>query len=136
MEFRAAEKADLEFVAEHSISRGCFGNHPECIDYVYTLVDGDKVLGVGGIKLMNKTNGWVWMDLTDEALKHKSLVFRIVREWIGSAMANMELTRVQAAVEVGFEEALRTVKHLGFHAESLMSKWKGDKDAIMYVRFE
>jgi len=132
--FREAIQADLDYVGEHSVSMGCFGQMPKRIDYVYTLEHDGKVLGVGGIKLLNPTTAWCWMDLTEEALKRRTVVYRVVKEWLDILIKDMGLIRLMAAVRTDFEEAIRTVEHLGFHQESVLKKFFEDKDAYLYAR--
>lgn len=130
MEFREATKEDLDFVADHSVSRGKV--HPECIDFVYTLEHDGQPLCVGGFKLMNHDTAWCWIDITDVAGKHVVAMYRVIKEWIDSFVEEHDLTRLQATIECDFDAAISMVHHLGFKKESIMKNYVGGKDAFLY----
>ena len=135
MKFRETTEEDLFFVGNHSVSRGICKHRPECIDYCYTLEHEGKPLGIGGFRLINETTAWCWADFTDLAGKHITVGYRVIKEWIDIFIKEHGIKRLQAYVEVDFEEAIRMVKHLGFEQESVMKNFIGDKDAFMFVRF-
>ena len=134
MEFRETIQEDLDFVANHSISRGILKRQPECIDYCFTLEHEGKPLGVGGFRLINLTTAWAWCDLTDCVGSHIIPAYRVVKEWIDIFVKEHGIKRLQAYVEMDFPEAIRMVQHLGFEKESIMKNFVGDKDVSMYVK--
>ncbi|MHC4891046.1 MAG: N-acetyltransferase [Planctomycetota bacterium] len=134
MEFRETIQEDLDFMADHSVSRGIAKYQPECIDYCYTLEHEGKPLGIGGFRLINKTTSWCWVDMSDSAGKHIPTCYRVIKEWIDKFVEEHQLKRLQAYVECDFPEAIRMVQHLGFEWESNMENFMGDKDAFMYRR--
>jgi len=134
MQIRTATDADLQTLGERSVSRGCFSEMPATTDVVYALEHDGELLAVGGLKQMNPTCAWVWVDLAPQALENQVALFRILRDYIGHLMHDKGLTRLMAAVEEGFPEAIRLAQHLGFKRESRMANWIGDKAAFMYVR--
>jgi len=136
MLFREAIQSDIDYLSDHSVSMGCFGQMPERIDYVYTLEHEGKPLAVGGIKLLNLTTAWCWMDLTEEALKHRKRVYRTIKEWLDVLVEEKGLIRLMAAIRTDFQEAIRTVEHLGFYRESIMPKFSSGTDAYLYVRIK
>ena len=136
MNVRTATDADLKVAGEQSVSRGCLGEIPDTTDTIYALEHEGELLAVGGFKQLNPTCAWVWLDLAEAALKHVAIVYRVIREIIQAEVEGKGLTRLQAAVEEDFPEAIRLVKHLGFTKESRMPRWSGDKAAFMYVRLE
>ena len=135
MDFREATIKDIESVAKRSISRGC-RELPQNIDYVYALEHDGVVLGVGGVKLLNATTAWAWMDWTKEALRFKTWSYRTVKEWLDILIQQRGFRRLMAAVATDFPQAIDTVEHLGFHRESLMPGFYGDESAYLYVRLE
>ncbi len=135
MKFREAVPEDFAFVAEHTASRGCFAKQPLVVDYVCALEHDGNVLGIGGVKLLNASTAWAWFDLTTFAKPHMVVVFRTIREWMARLAAQHGIIRMQAAVEIDFPEAIRTVEHLGFHRESIMKWFFDDKDGYMFVKF-
>lgn len=134
MNFREIKQEDIDFVAEHSISRGVLSKQPERTDWSYALEHEGKVLGVGGIRLINNHTAWAWVDTTEYAREHLKTGYRVVREWMEIICKEMGIVRLQAYVEVGFEEAERMVKHLGFEKESVMRNFVGSKSAYLFVR--
>lgn len=134
MKFRETTQEDLDFVADNSISRGIQKRQPEQIDYCFTLEHEGGVLGIGGFRLINTTTAWAWLDMTHLAGSHIIVCYRVIKEWTDLFVKEHGIKRLQAYVEVDFEEAIRTVKHLGFEEESIMKNFMGDKDAFMYRR--
>jgi hypothetical protein len=61
---------------------------------------------------------------------------RRIREYIDIFCREHKILRLEAWVDVNFNEGLRLVKHLGFHPESRKINFLGkNKDAWLYVRF-
>ena len=134
MKFREAIQSDIEYMADHTVSRGCFKDQPEMLDYVYTLEHEGKILAVGGMKLVNPTVAWAWVDLSDNSKDNIRTVYRTMKEWLDTMMKDHGIHRLMAAVECDFEDAVRTAEHLGFSKEFKMSSWKDGKPAYMYVK--
>lgn len=134
MNVRDATAADLLAMGSRSVSRGCLGEIPECTDFIYALEHDGELLAVGGVKLMNKTCGFVWLDLAAQALENQVVLLRILRDYIDGLMTDKGLTRLMAAVEEDFPEAVRLAEHLGFKRESRMENWTGELAAFLYVR--
>lgn len=134
MKLRDATRADLEFVGEHSISRGCFKEQPTTIDYVYALEYEGLTLGVGGIKMVTPTVAWAWTDWTKYALKFRKTGYETVKKWMDVVVKQKGIKRLMAAVECDFEQALHMAEHLGFEKESVMFNWSDGKPAYMMVR--
>jgi RimJ/RimL family protein N-acetyltransferase len=133
MNFRHATNEDIQFATEHSISRGT-KEFPGQIDYTYCLEHEGRVLAVGGVKLLLPTTAWAWMTWTEYAKGHKIEVYRVTKEWLDKLIQELKLTRVMAAVDPAFPEAVATVEHLGFTQESVMQKFFGDWPGFMFVR--
>jgi L-amino acid N-acyltransferase YncA len=136
MRVRTATDADMKVPGWESASRGCLGEIPDATDFLYALEHDGVLLAVGGIKQMNPFTAWAWVDLSTEALKHKVKVFRTIRDHLTALMRTRRLTRLMAAVEEDFPEAMRFAEHLGFERESRMPGWTGNRAAFMYVRLE
>jgi RimJ/RimL family protein N-acetyltransferase len=134
MNFRKMTAEDVEFVKDHSASRGIFKNQPDEIDYAYTLENEGQILCIGGIRMINLYSAWAWIDLTHEAGKCITTTYRVIKEWGDSLCKQHNIRRLQAYVETDFPEAIRMVEHLGFKRESTMKNFMGDKDAYLYVR--
>ena len=128
-------ESDVEFVANHSISRGIFHKMPERTEWSYALEHDGKVLGIGGMVMITPTVAWCWIDLTHYAAEHITSVYRVIKEWTEILAKDKGIRRAQAYVDCSFPEAIRTAQHLGFVRESVMPNFIDDKPAIMFVRF-
>ena len=134
MEFRETTQEDLDYMAEHSVSRGIQKNSPEQVSFMYTLEDNGIPLGIGGFRLINQYTAWCWVDIS--CLGHSNIYtsYRTIIEEIEKFAEKHKVKRLQAYVECDFPEAITMVRHLGFTKESIMKNFMGDKDAYMYVR--
>ncbi len=134
MDFRIATEDDLKEVAKTTVSRGC-RELPESIDLVYALEHEGKVLGVGGVKLMNAATAWVWLDVAAVGKEHMILAYRLIRNWLNAFMAEQGIVRLMAAVDCEFPEGILLAEHLGFERESVAKRFFDTRDAYIYVRF-
>ena len=134
MNFRETTQEDLVFVSNHSVSRGILKRQPECIDYCFTLEHEGNPLGIGGFRFINTTTVWCWLDMTDLAGTHIIVAYRVIKEWMEIFVKEHGIKRLEAYVEIDFPEAIRMVKHLGFHQESIMRSFVDDKDAFLFAR--
>ena len=132
MNFRKAKTEDLEYVAQHSISKG-IKEFPTSVDHIFTLEHEGDILGVGGFKLLNEYTAWCWMDWTNSALVYKISTYRVVREWLDEFRKQFGIKLLMAAVREHFAEAIRTVTHLGFEKSIRLPKFFGEEDAYLYI---
>lgn len=135
MEFGELTQADIDAVKGNSISRGILSKQPQEIDFSYALRHEGKVLVIGGIRLINTTTAWCWVDLTHHAGERIITVYRAIKEWMEILCRDKGIKRLQCYVEIDFEEAMRLVKHLGLRYEFTMPYFVGKKPAYMFVRF-
>ncbi len=135
MNFRELKQEDIEAVENDSISRGILSKQPEVIDFGYTLEHEGKILGIGGIRLINLTTCWCWLDLTHYLSEHIITAYRVISEWMIILAKDKGIKRMQCYIEVDFPESVRMVKHLGFHQEHIMPKFVGEKSAYLYVKY-
>jgi hypothetical protein len=134
MNFRESTQEDMEYMASHSIGRGISKYQPVCTSYTYTLEHDGAPLGIGGFQLVNLTTAWCWFDMSDLSREHTITCYRTIKEWMDIWVKEHGVKRLQAYVECDFDEAIRTVQHLGFKKESIMHSFIDDKPAFMYVR--
>jgi len=134
MIFRETTQSDLDYLADHSVSRGIQSKQPSAIEYLYTLEHEGVPLGVGGFRLINLTTAWCWVDISEASRGHMITCYRVIKDWIDLFVEEHGIKRLQAYVEPNFPEAIRMVEHLGFEQESIMKNFVGDKDAAMFVR--
>lgn len=134
MEFRELTQADIDVVKNNSISRGILHKQPEIIDYSYCLKHEGKVLGIGGIRFINQTTAWGWVDISKDAESRIITSYRAIKEWMEVLCRDKGIKRLQCYVEMDFPEAIRMVEHLGFEQESIMPRFVGEKSAYLCVK--
>ena len=134
MIFREMLQSDIDFVKDHSVSRGILGKQPERTDYCYALEHEGKILGIGGIRLINMTTAWAWVDITDCAGEHIIVGYRVIKEWMDILTKEKGIRRLQAYIDPDFPEAVRMIEHLGFEYEFTMKDFLPNGDAYMYKR--
>jgi hypothetical protein len=136
MELVELEQSDIDYLKDHSISRGIFGKLPARCEWSYALRHEGQTLMAGGVVLITHTTAWIWADLSDKAHDHMIIAYRVMRDWITLIAQNHGIRRMQAYVMVGFEEGERTIEHLGFHEEKpVMPNFVDDKPAALWVRY-
>ena len=146
MNFRQLQESDIAYMAEHGIREDGHKVRIDNTEYNYTLEHDGAILGIAGFRFITDTTAWCWLQMGEEAMKHLTISFRTLSEWIGGYTGiNGErvpgfcetngIRRLEAYVEVGFEAGIRLVEHLDFHEESRMLNFIDDKPAIRFVRF-
>jgi RimJ/RimL family protein N-acetyltransferase len=133
MLIRDATKEDLDYAIEHSISRGEKEN-PDAIEFVFALEDKDELLAVGGLKLLNMSTAWCWVNWTTDAFYRKKDAYRHTKGWLEQMCKTLKLRRLMAAVRMDFPGAINMVEHLGFERECEMKNFFGNESAYLYAK--
>lgn len=133
MILRNATQSDLDYIAGNNISDG-LKEHPADINVLVTIEDAGRVMAVGGLKMMNPTSAWCWINLTPQAVESIHSVYRMIGDWINKIIEDKGLIRVMAAIDPKREDCIRLCEHLGFEKESIMLDFFGRQPALMYVR--
>ena len=134
MIFREMTQQDVRFMKDNSVSRGILKRQPEQMEFTYALEHEGNLLGIGGIRLINLTTAWCWVDMTSIAGEHIIIVYRVIKEWMEKLVEEKELKRLQAYIELDFPEAIRMAQHLGFEKESILEGFLPSGDAFLYRR--
>ena len=132
---RPATGTDLVAVAQSSTSRGIVAC-PDETEWTWAIEKDGQILAVGGAKRVTEATAWCWLDLAEAAQANIKEVWRTIQHWVNNIMAETGLTRLMAAVRVDFDEAIRTVEHLGFHCESTMERFFGEQSAFLFVKLK
>lgn len=146
MIFSKMTQADLDYMRDHSTDNDLYKSIPETIEHNFALRDGNDVLGIGGIRMMNDTTGVGWFDLSRKGFENVIACYRTISEWIGGytdGKGNREkgicqelgIVRLEAYVKDGFGRGVRTVEHLDFAFERKVHKYFGDQDGLLFVRY-
>lgn len=133
MIFEKLTQDDIEQVKNNSISRGVLSKQPDVIEYTYALKHEGKVLGIGGIMLINITTAWGWFNMTTDAKEHIITGYRVIKDWMKILCEAHGIKRLQCYIESDFPKAIRTAEHLGFIYESTMPRFVDEKSAYLYV---
>lgn len=134
MEFQKLNQDHIDAVAGKSISRGIFQKMPPEYEFDFGLVHDGKVMGVGGINLLNLTTGFIWMDMSEDARDNIYTVYRCIKEYMDKIVHTHGLRRLECYVEKDFPEAIRTVRHLGFELEMECQQVIDEKSAFRYIK--
>jgi len=136
MNFRVAKYEDLEFVRRHSLFPNDVKEQVAQIDSDFVLEHNDKVLIIGGFRMITESTCWGWFQMTEFVGEHIVPVYRVIKEYLEIWCRDHHITRLQVYVETGFEKGFRVVEHLGFEQEHIMKHFMGkDRDAILFVRY-
>lgn len=103
----------------------------ERADHSYTIiVDGD-IAAVAGVAEYWPGRAEAWAVLHPSCKKHFFTVHNVVKRFLGIC----PVTRIEAAVEVGFEQGHRWVRALGFNLENVRARafLPGGRDASLYA---
>lgn len=98
-----------------------------------SVVDGDRVLGCGGIELHWPGRGLVWSFVAgDIGARDFIRCHNLTRRFLTDA----NVKRLEAGVEVDFEAGHRWMKALGFYVETPCARaWQaGGRDCTIYVK--
>lgn len=100
-----------------------------------TVVESDKITACGGIDMMWKGVGEVWMMLACGDNKYPRDLYVNIRTELDKFIETGKLHRVQAHGRIGFDKAHILFKHLGFKAEGIAYKYTSDQaDYISYAK--
>lgn len=98
----------------------------------FAAVEGDEVLGCGGVIEMWEGRAVAWAMLAGNIGNRFLLIHRAVKKFFDT----VDYRRIEATVDVGFNPGVRWVEMLGFRLET--ERMKGflpnGADAAMYVK--
>lgn len=100
--------------------------------FSYSIIDGERILLVGGLAEYWEGRGEAWAHLNAYSKKDFVILTRHVRRYLDS----LPHRRIEASVEVDFKRGRRWVKALGFtlEVERLRKFLPNGKDCAMYAR--
>ena len=103
-------------------------SHGEC----YTLIDGDEIVGCGGVVEIWKDRGMAWTLISENIGKRFVGLHRVVTRFLDTS----KFKRVEMYVDYDFIEAHRWATMLGFtlEAEQMLAFLPNGKSASLYAR--
>lgn len=100
----------------------------------WTAMLGGRILACSGITRLQYYMGEAWAVFDRDFFEMSDLNIRQCLVRIGRAMRQVELQRVQATTEVGFDRADEFLTRLGFVREGKLKKYGSDgQDHYMYA---
>lgn len=100
--------------------------------YSYTALDGDRIIGCGGVVEYWPGRGEAWAFLSRNCKREFVQVHKAVKRFFELC----PIARIEAIVDLGFPQATRWVEMLGFELEApRMKKYTPDgHDYALYAR--
>ena len=96
------------------ISRPGYGEYLRSAGQAFTAIDGDLVLACSGCCEVWQDRAQAWALVSKDAGRHMIGIHRAVEGFLKQA----EWRRIEAAVDVGFDEGMRWLELLGFYNET------------------
>lgn len=104
-------------------------NNGQCL----TAIVNDVIVGCGGIDLIWKGVGEVWVFLSYEVDKYPIRAYEVIKEGLDKLIKDNNLWRAEAWGRIGFDKAHTLFRHLGFKPEGIAKKRGYDgTDYILY----
>lgn len=136
MELRESKQEDIDVCIHDGISGGNFKQDVNDAK-AFSLLKDKTLLGMGGYLKITETTAWFWVELTHEARHHIIAVYRTCRSFLDRLAEENGIIRMQAWIEVGYEERIRFAEHLGFEREGdMLHDFAGKgRPAYIYVKY-
>lgn len=94
------------------------------------VVDGERILAIGGVTRMWEDRGVAWGLLSDDIGATMPLIHKVVCR----VLATSPLRRIEAQVACGHEAGQRWVRLLGFQHEGRMAAFWQGQDYDLFAR--
>lgn len=108
-----------------------YGKQLKAAGHCYTMMDGDRVVACAGLVNMWENRAHAWAMISGDAGSRFVRMFRAMRSFLDM----QETRRIEASVDVDFEQGHRLMRMLGFNREGLMKAYMPDgRDAVLYGR--
>ena len=140
MEFQKTIQEDLDYVRQNPFE-GAIKNYPYLeapSENCWTAIFEDKIVGVGGLRILWEGVGEVWLILTANCRKdglYGIIALNAIRDKMEELIAENNLWRVQATTRTDFPQAIKMMQAFGFERECLSKMYFPDKsDAFRYFR--
>ncbi len=138
--FRKCTQEDMAFVRVNPFEIAIKGYHfmeaPE--DNTFTAIYESSIVGIGGLVVMWKGVGMVWLMLTAQCEKqgvHGLIAIEAIQEKMEELLKDNNIRRVECVVRTDFPQAKKMIEHFGFRQVGLMEQYCPDLgDVWMYER--
>lgn len=134
--FRAAHLALLDVQQAQRDLRAqlgdpAYGDALAATQWAFTALEGEKVLGCGGVHRVWEGRGVAWALVSTHAGPH----FRAIHRAVAGFFEQCDLRRIEMVVDANFPAGHRWAKMLGMTAEGVMRGYSpaGD-DYVLYAR--
>ncbi len=89
----------------------------------YTMVEGDKLIAVGGAHIMWFGVGELWLLLSPEGKRRGGSFARLTKGIVDDICKDHNLRRMQASIHADDQNAIRFAEWLGLEHEGLMRSY-------------
>jgi len=122
MKFRETIQEDLDFVRANPFE-GAIKNYPYLeapTENCVTIIFEDKIVGVGGVNVLWKGVGEVWLMLTANCKKeglYGIIALSAIKDKMEELIESNNLWRAQATTRTDFPQAIKMIEFFGFERE-------------------
>ncbi len=89
----------------------------------WSLLQGKKVVGCGGVILQEWQKGTAWLLLSELFYSHVRIAYKTVKEKLQETVVRYRLRRVDLFVDASHPVAVRFAEHLGFELEGYLKSF-------------
>ncbi len=107
----------------------------ESLGTTFGVTLADTTLMIAGVARMNKGLGYAWMQINAHFLKYPKTLVCISRQIVDEAVTYLNLHRIEADIDMDYQENIRFAKTIGFKQESIMEAYGPEKqDFARFVK--
>jgi len=101
----------------------------------YTIIIDGSIVFCGGVILTGWNRGEAWTLMSDLFYKYPKSCYKICKNQLNEVIKEHGLKRVQAVIDVDFEDGVRFAEHLGFEKEGILKSYGPEgEDMLMFGR--
>lgn len=142
IKIRQLQDGDIEYVRANPLE-DAIKSYPDMpIDpkTSYTALWDGKIVGVGGISMLWKGVGELWLILTKDSNRegaHGLVAFDAIRKKIDEIIEENDIVRAQATARLDNPKAIDMLVWLGFENEGRLRKYTPDRcDVFRFARIK
>lgn len=142
IEIRQLQDGDIEYVKANPLEEVVkdYPNMPIDPETSYTALWDGKIVGVGGISMMWRGVGELWLILTKDSNRkgaHGIVAFDAIRKKIDKIIKENNVVRAQATARLDFPKGVSMLVALGLKNEGRMEKYTPDGcDVYRFARIK
>lgn len=142
IKIRKLQDGDIEYVRANPLEEAV-KNYPDMpIDpkTSYTVLWDDVIVGVGGVSMMWKGVGEMWLILTKDSKRdgiHGIVALNTIRKKVDEIIEENNIVRAQATARIDFPKGIQMLEALGFEREGFLRRYCPDGCSVYrYARIK